>query len=125
MCVLERYFFVEEGVIMFVISRVFKCQKREHSIYKDYFLKQSPLDHFKGFIKKELLINDKDKDFDIVRLYVFFESKKAFYEWEGSPMHIALHKDKSSSHHQKLEGVMEVYAEKYESLGSVKFSYES
>jgi heme oxygenase (staphylobilin-producing) len=107
---------------MFVISRVFKCHKREHSIYQDYFLKKSPLEHFKGFIKKELLINQQHPDYDIVRLYVFFESKKAFYAWEGSPEHIALHKDKTSSHHQKLDGVIEVYMEKYESIGTVNFS---
>ena len=104
---------------MYVISRVLTCQKRECSKYKDYFLKESPLDHFKGFVKKELMINLNHKDLDEIRFSVFFESKKAFYEWEGSPEHIALHRDKNSNHHQKLDGVLEMQIDKYDLIGTV------
>lgn len=108
---------------MYVISRVFKCEKRHHSLYKDFFFKPSPLNQFKGFVKKELMMNNH-QNHDIVRLSVFFESKKSFYQWEGSPEHIALHKDKHSSHHQKLDGVIDMTVEKYDYLGKVSYANE-
>lgn len=115
-------FIVEEGEVMYVISRVFKCTKREHVLYKDFFLKPTPMNHFKGFLKKEVMVNSHHVDYDEVRLFIFFESKKAFYQWEGSPEYIALHKDKNSNHHQKLDGILEMSIEKFDSLGSVIYT---
>lgn len=107
---------------MYIVSRVLKCEKREHSIYQNHFMNPSPLDHFKGFIKKELLIQSKHEAFDLVRLFIYFESKTDYYKWEGSKAHIALHKDKQSSHHHKLEKVIEAFIETYEHLGVVEYS---
>jgi len=117
--------FVEEGETVYVISRVLKCEKREHSIYKNHFMKPSPLDNFQGFIRKELLINSNQETHDLVKLFIYFESKKSFYQWEGSLEHIALHKDKESTHHHKLDRVIEAYTETYDSLGTVEYSEKS
>ena len=38
----------------------------------------------------------------------YFQTKKDFYRWEGSPKHIAMHKDKANDHNKKPEGVIEV-----------------
>ena len=99
---------------MYVISRKIKIEKDSTAKLIAKFDRQSPVFNFKGFIKREILIDKKNKEYDVVNISTYFEDKKAFYRWEGSPEHIAMHKDKNNTHHQKPEGVLGMEANYYE-----------
>jgi len=93
---------------MYVISRLIKIEKGSTEQLLKKFNRQSPVFNFKGFVKREVLFNKKNEDFDVVNISTYFEDKTAFYRWEGSPEHIAMHKDKNNDHHKKPEGVIGV-----------------
>lgn len=99
---------------MYVISRMIKVEKSYTEALIERFNKPSPIFKFKGFLKREILIDKKNKAFNVINISTYFEDKKAFYRWEGSPEHIALHKDKNHTHHQKPEGVLGVEAHFYD-----------
>jgi len=93
---------------MYVISRTIKIEKDFTDQLLAKFDKPSPVLNFKGFMKREILINKKNKAFNVVNISTYFDDKTAFYRWEGSPEHIALHRDKNNDHHKKPEGVIGV-----------------
>lgn len=99
---------------MYVISRVIKSEKGYRDSYIERYSKPSPVSKSPGFIKLEVLIDEKNPDYDIFRILIYWKDKKAFYVWEGSPEHIALHKNRVPG--QKPPGVIETFAEKYESI---------
>lgn len=103
---------------MYVISRVFSFEKgyRENIIEK--FSKPPVMLHFPGFIRRDVLFSQKDPAKDIVRMVIYWESKEAFYRFEGSPEHIAMHKDKHNAHNQKPEGLIDISREAYEVIAS-------
>ncbi|QWB96469.1 antibiotic biosynthesis monooxygenase [Mycoplasmatota bacterium] len=101
---------------MYVISRMIKVEKDLSTKLVNQFNHESPMLTFKGFVKREILLDKKNKAFDVVNISTYFENKKAFYQWEGSPEHIALHKDSKNDHHKKPEGVLGVEAHFYETV---------
>ncbi|VEU81014.1 antibiotic biosynthesis monooxygenase family protein [Haploplasma axanthum] len=103
---------------MFVIVRTMKVEKGYIDSFKERFSKTSPLLKSPGFIKRELLVSTKDKDFDIIQMMIYFKDKKAFYVWEGSPEHIALHRNKDDEHNKKPEGIIEAKRETFEVIAT-------
>ena len=99
---------------MYVISRMIKIEKGYDQTIVERFNKPSPIFKFKGFIKREILLDKKNKAYDVLNISTYFEDKKAFYRWEGSPEHIQLHKDRKHIPNQKPEGVISVEAHYYE-----------
>jgi heme oxygenase (staphylobilin-producing) len=64
------------------------------------------------------LIDDKDPNVDVVRILIYWENKEAFYRFEGSPEHIAMHRDKKHTHHHIHEGLVDIKRESYQMLTS-------
>ncbi|MDY0074625.1 MAG: antibiotic biosynthesis monooxygenase [Acholeplasmataceae bacterium] len=83
-----------------------------------HFKRQPPMLHFPGFIRRDVLLNQQNEDIDIVRMIIYWESKEAYYRFEGSPEHIAMHRDKNNPHHQKPEGLIDVKREAYHVIAS-------
>lgn len=105
---------------MYIIVRTMKIEKGYLDRFKENFSKPSPITKSPGFVKKEMLVSTKEKDFDLVQNKIYFKDKKAFYVWEGSPEHIALHRNKDKEHMQKPEGLIEVSREAYELVLTVE-----
>lgn len=103
---------------MYVVVRILKIQKGFQEKMVERFLSKSVMTNSPGFIKAELLFDKKNPEFDLYRHMIYWKDKKAFFVWEGSPEHIALHRDKNSGHHQKPEEVIEVTRETYELIAS-------
>ncbi len=103
---------------MYVIVRIMKVQKGFQEKIVERFLTPSPVTKSPGFIKSEILFDKKNPEYDVYRQSIYWQDKKAFYVWEGSPEHIALHRDKNNPHHQRPEEVIEVSRETYELIAS-------
>ncbi len=99
---------------MYIISRMIKIEKDYTQKLIDKFDKVSPVFQFKGFVKREISVDHTQKQFDLVNISTYFENKEAYLQWESSPEHIAMHKDKNHFHHQKPEGVIGINAHFYE-----------
>ncbi len=102
---------------MYIIVRITKVQKGFGEQMKERFLSPSPIDQSPGFVKRELLFNGKNPDYDELRTMFYFEDKKAFYIWEGSPAHIAMHKNRDPQAQRPAE-ILEVTKEVYELIAS-------
>ncbi|MDY0278075.1 MAG: antibiotic biosynthesis monooxygenase, partial [Acholeplasma sp.] len=98
---------------MYVIIRTMKIEKGYLDSFKERFMKPSPLHKSPGFVKREMYAQTKNSDFDILKVMIFFEDKKAYYAWEGSPDHIAMHKDKNHENHTQPEGLIEASREAF------------
>lgn len=81
---------------MFVLIRTMKLVKGYLNIYEENFKKESPLTKSPGFVKKEMFVNTKDKEFDIVAYHTYFKDKQSYYIWKGSDAHIAMHRNKAN-----------------------------
>lgn len=99
---------------MFVIIRSLKIEKGHLDRYKDNFKKESIVMKSPGFIKKELFIQTKNREYDLVKTYIYFENKQAYYVWQGSPEHIAMHKNKKAGNIEKPAEIIETSKEEYE-----------
>jgi len=64
---------------MYVISRVLKFEKNKSDQFIERFSKISPMTKSKGFLNRQILINKKNSEFDVVRVMIYWEDKKAFY----------------------------------------------
>ena len=103
---------------MYVISRVFFFEKGHRDKMVEKYSQPPVMINSKGFIKRDVLLDQKDPEKDILRVLIYWESKEAFYRFEGSPLHIAMHKDKNNPHHQKPEGLIDMHREAYEVVAS-------
>jgi heme oxygenase (staphylobilin-producing) len=103
---------------MYIIVRTMKVKKGFRDKIVERFLEPSPVTKSPGFVKSELLVNTKDPEFDLYRQSIYWQDKKAFYIWEGSPEHIAMHRDPNHKHHQKPEEIIEVTREAFELIAS-------
>jgi len=103
---------------MYVVSRVLSFEKGIDDNVLDQMKKPSIMKHFKGFIRRDVLLNVKNPDKDIVRILVYWESKEDYYRFEGSKEHIMLHKDRSNPHHQKPVGLIDMSKEVFTLLQS-------
>lgn len=106
---------------MYVIIRTMKIEKGYLDKYTENFKKDSPITKSKGFVKKELYVSSKEKEYDIVSTHIYFEDKKAFYVWEGSPEHIQMHKERKQGNHVKPEEVIEVTRQAFDLVSTVNY----
>lgn len=102
---------------MYVVVRTLKLQKGLREQYTERFSKPSIVTKAKGFIRRDVLFNQRDKEFDVCRVLIYWQDKKAFYEWEGSPEHIAMHKNKV---HGKDPNILESTHEAFELIATVE-----
>ncbi len=94
---------------MYIISRMLYVQKACTEDVLKRLKTDSPVLSFDGFVRREIYIEKPRKEtFDYIRFDIAFENKKAFYRWEGSPEHIAMHRDKHHGHGTKIEGIIKV-----------------
>jgi len=77
---------------MFVVIRGFKIEKGHLDKYVENFKKDSPVMGSPGFLKKELFIQTKNKEYDIVNTYIYFVDKEAYDVWHNSEEHKKGHK---------------------------------
>ncbi len=77
---------------MYVVSRVMSFQKGTYSSFVERLVQPSAVNEFPGFVRKEIWVNDKGPDIDIVRVHIYWISKDAHLAWEKSPVHIAQHR---------------------------------
>ena len=82
---------------MFVVERTVKLEKGFIDIHKEKMNEYSPIFKSPGFVKREVLISTTNKEFDLIKTLVYFNDKKAYYVWEGSPEHIKMHKEKKEN----------------------------
>ncbi len=97
---------------MYVVVRVMKVLKGFDEQIIANFKKPAIIENSPGFIKRELMYDLKESEFDLFKTHLYFENRKAYYIWQGSPEHIAMHKDKKP----KAEYVIEVKKETYDLL---------
>lgn len=97
---------------MFIITRVIEVEKGVSESFIQVFHNQKLVEKTIGFIKKEVLINDQNPNFDTLRLSVYFKDKNDFIAWEKSPEHLALHQNKSK---EKPKGALSFKLEHYQS----------
>ena len=103
---------------MYVISRVMSFQKGNDEQIKRVAQKSNIMSTFPGFVRKDVLLDQRDPEKDIVRILVYWENKQAFYKFEGSKEHIEMHKNKDHAHNHKPEGLIEVVREAYQVIHS-------
>lgn len=77
---------------MFVVVRGLKIEKGHLDKYKEEFKKETPVMASPGFLKKELFIQTKNKEYDIVNTYIYFVDKEAYDVWHNSDTHKEGHK---------------------------------
>lgn len=77
---------------MFVVIRGLKIEKGHLDKYIENFKKQSPVMASLGFVKKEIFIQTKHKEYDIVNTYIYFVDKEAYDVWHMSKEHKEGHK---------------------------------
>ncbi|MBE0701085.1 MAG: hypothetical protein IH571_05310 [Acholeplasmataceae bacterium] len=80
---------------MFVISRVLKVQKNLQASNIERLSKPTPLIKSKGFIRRDILIGQKNPEFDVIRIMVYWQ-------------------DKNNNHNKPLEGLIDATVEQYE-----------
>lgn len=97
---------------MYIISRVFKFEKGKYTTIIEKFKHKGPLIHARGFIKRDVLLDEHQKDYDVLRIMIYWEDQKAYYAWEGSPDHIAMHKAQKEQP-KVIDGLIEMYKESY------------
>ena len=108
---------------MFVMSRIMKFEKGHLEAVLENMKKKALLESFKGFVRREILVDQKHEEYDLIRMMIYWENKKAFYAWEGSPEHINLHKQ--GKDRPKPAGLIEVSKEQYEVVYSVVYREEN
>jgi len=99
---------------MFIVNRTMKVNKEFTDSVLERLEKPSVISSFDGYLKTEIFVDKKNKEYDVVLSIIYFKSKTDFYRWEGSPEHIAMHKDKNHQHNKKQEGVIEVTRSSYD-----------
>lgn len=97
---------------MFVVSRVMKLEKGnfEQSLMKAKA--PSVVESFPGFIRRDILVDTSKKDVDVIRIFIYWKNKEAYYQWHKSPEHMNLHKQGGKS--TRPTEVVEVLREQYE-----------
>ena len=104
---------------MYVLVRNMKVKKGFQKEMLERFLTPGPIQKSPGFVKAELLLASSAKEeFDLYRQTIYWADKKAFYIWEGSPEHIAMHKNKNHEHNQRPEEIIEVTREAFELIAT-------
>jgi len=106
---------------VYIISRILKFEKGKYTTTIEKLKHKSPLLSAQGFVKRDILLDDTHKDFDILRIMVYFTDIKAFYKWEGSPEHIQMHRQ-AHTHKEPVQGLIERSKESYNLLESTPYA---
>lgn len=94
---------------MYVVVRTMKVKKGFDEVIINNFNKPTIVENSPGFVKRELMYDKKNQDFDIYKTFIYFKDRKAFYIWQGSPEHIASHKNKKEKPEYLIELTKETY----------------
>ena len=93
---------------MYVVVRTMKVKKRSPGRCRwTSFTPETLMSKSEGYVKSFLLLDSKHKDYDLFRQEIYWKDKRAFFVWEGSPEHIAMHKAKKESGHERPEEILE------------------
>lgn len=95
---------------MFIVSKTFSVEETHLDTFVKRFDQPSPILSFDGFVKREIAIMKGKDHQSFVRMDIYFHDKQAYYRWEGSPEHIAMHKQK----HEKPLGLIDVVKHHYQ-----------
>ncbi len=99
---------------MYVISRTIKIEKEYSKDLISKFDKPSIVFNFEGFVRREGLVNQRHKGYDVVTINTYFLDKEAYIRWEKSPEHLAMHKKSDQQQTKKPEGIIDVEANYYD-----------
>lgn len=99
---------------MFVIVKVYRLEKGLKELYKERFSQPFVLQNVDGFVRREVLFDQKNPMFDTLRISVYFESRDAYIAWEGSELHRSMHAN--GKKHPEMPGVIEGFKESYHEL---------
>lgn len=102
---------------MYVMTRVLKVEKGQKANLQERFSQPFRLQTVNGFIKREVLIDEKNPAYDLYRVSVYWDSREAFYAWEGSEEHKALHKNGKG--HGEMPGLIEASKETFFELAII------
>ncbi len=94
---------------MYIVIKIFRVEIAHQDKFLERFKGDSPLLQFDGFEKREISVKKTTDGVAVIRMSIYFTDKKAYYRWEASPAHIAMHKQK----HEKPEGLIDVSKDKY------------
>lgn len=94
---------------MYIIAKNFRVEQAHLNSFLERLQGDSPILTFDGFEKREIMSTKTIDGVVTVRMVIYFTDKKAYYRWEGSKEHIAMHQQK----HEKPVGLVGVSSEKY------------
>lgn len=100
---------------MYVTTRVLKMEKGHKDSFITRFNQPFVLQSFDGFVKREVLIDERNKSYDLYRISVYFDSRQAYINWEGSETHKAMHQN-SNGHKKEMPGLIEASRETFHEL---------
>ncbi len=103
---------------MYIIEQRQKFEKGHKQAILERYQKPFILQKVDGFVKREVLINETNKDFDSIIVKVYFESREAYIKWEGSDLHRSMHAGPKESK-PITPGLMEVTRTSYHELVTV------
>ncbi|MFA7417029.1 MAG: antibiotic biosynthesis monooxygenase [Acholeplasma sp.] len=104
---------------MYVVVRILKVKKNHQADVIERFMSRNLMSKSKGYVKSILLLDSKHKDFDLFRQEIYWTDKRAFFVWEGSPEHIAMHKNRKEQGIKRPEEIIEMSRETYEVVGEL------
>lgn len=102
---------------MYVIFKVHKVEKGQKVAFQEKFSQPFRLQTVPGFLRREVLIDEKNPLFDTIRIGIYWESREAYYAWESLDEHKAMHKDGKG--HGQLPGLIESTKETFFELATV------
>ncbi|MDY0210082.1 MAG: antibiotic biosynthesis monooxygenase [Acholeplasma sp.] len=91
---------------MYIIEQSMKFEKGYKEVLLAKYQQPFILQQVEGFIKREVLINESSKDYDLLIIKVYFSSRQAYINWEGSDLHKSMHKG-PHGHKKTIEGLIE------------------
>lgn len=94
---------------MYVVVRIMKVKKGFDEEVINNFKKKSIVEQSPGFVKRELMYDKKNEEYDLFKTYIYFKDRKGFYVWQGSPEHIASHKNKKEKPEYLISLTKETY----------------
>lgn len=102
---------------MYVMTRVLKMEKGQKENFRTRFSQPFRLQTVEGFVKREVLLDEKNPTYDLYRISVYWTSREAFYAWEGSEEHKALHKNGKG--HGEMPGLIEASKETFFEIATI------
>ncbi len=79
---------------MYIVTNIIRVKKGYAGKLVERFKVRKGIETFPGFVRLDLLITDKQKDFDEVRVYTTWENKESFEGWFHSDIFLNAHKNR-------------------------------